>query len=55
MSAVEIRKLAEATAFAREVSGVKKPVPSARAESTSRPDSSTTVTVIGDPSCFALS
>ena len=29
MSAVEIRKLAEATAFAREVSGVKKPVPSA--------------------------
>src|SRR5262245_5749122 len=55
MSAVEMRKFAAATAFAREVSGVKKPVPSPRADSTRRPASSTTVIVIGDPSCFALS
>src|SRR5262245_39537424 len=55
MSAVEMRKLAAATAFARDVSGVKNPVPSPRAESTRRPASSTTVIVIGDPSCLALS
>ena len=42
-------------ALAREVSGLKKPVPSPRAESTSRPASSTTVIVIGVPSALALS
>jgi hypothetical protein len=41
-------------AFPREVSGVRNPVPSPRAHSTSRPASSTTVTVIGVPSSFAL-
>src|SRR3954469_19822628 len=47
--AVGLRKAAAATALARDVSGVKKPVPSARAQSTSRPASSTTLTVIGAP------
>ena len=42
-------------ALAREVSGVKKPVPSPRAHRTSRPAASTTVTVIGVPSALALS
>jgi len=45
---------AEATALARDVSGVKKPVPSPRALRTSRPASSTTVTVIGERSAAAL-
>src|SRR6266496_3764897 len=48
-------KAAAAIALARDVSGVKKPVPSPRALSTSRPASSTTVTVIGDPSALAFS
>ncbi len=48
------RNAAAATAFAREVSGVKNPVPSPRAESTSRPASSTTVIVIGEPMALAL-
>src|SRR5204863_255039 len=45
---------AAAVALAREVSGVRKPVPSPRALSTRRPASSTTVTVIGEPRAFAL-
>src|ERR1700682_6514176 len=54
-SAVLRRNAAAAVALARDVSGVKNPVPSPRALSTSRPASSTTVTVIGDPSAFAFS
>jgi hypothetical protein len=42
-------------ALARDVSGVKKPVPSPRAHSTSRPASSTTVTVMGVPRARAFS
>jgi hypothetical protein len=51
---VALRKAAAATALAREVSGVKKPVPSPRAHNTRRPASSTTVTVMGVPSARAL-
>src|SRR6185503_7612383 len=54
-TAVEARKLAAAVALAREVSGLRKLVPSPRAERTRRPASSTTVTVMGVPSAFALS
>ncbi len=50
-----MRKFAAASALAREVSGVKKPVPSPRAHSTRRPASSTTVTVIGVPRARAFS
>src|SRR3989441_5714877 len=46
-SAVLRRNAAAAVALAREVSGLKKPVPSPRALRTRRPASSTTVTVIG--------
>src|SRR5206468_4301605 len=53
-SAVLRRNAAAAVALAREVSGVRKPVPSPRALSTRRPASSTTVTVIGEPRAFAL-
>jgi hypothetical protein len=45
---------AAATALAREVSGVKNPVPSPRADKTKRPASSTTVAVIGVPSSRAF-
>src|SRR6266851_4015662 len=54
-SAVDMRKFAAAIALAREVSGVKKPVPSPREHSTSRPASSTTVIVIGVPRALAFS
>src|SRR4051812_35325563 len=53
-SVVDFRNDAAATALAFDVSGVKKPVPSPRALSTRRPASSTTVTVIGEPSALAL-
>src|SRR2546427_5161579 len=53
-SAVLRRNAAAAVALARDVSGVRKPVPSPRALRTRRPASSTTVTVIGEPSAFAL-
>src|SRR5689334_871062 len=53
-SAVLLRNAAAAVAFARDVSGVRKPVPSPRALSTRRPASSTTVTVIGAPSALAF-
>jgi len=53
-SAVLRRNAAAAVALARDVSGVRKPVPSPRALSTRRPASSTTVTVIGAPSALAL-
>src|SRR5206468_748773 len=46
-SAVRFLNDAAAIALAREVSGLKKPVPSPRALRTRRPASSTTVTVIG--------
>src|SRR5207248_9759028 len=53
-SAVLRRNAAAAVALAREVYGVRQPVPSPRALSTRRPASSTTVTVIGEPRAFAL-
>ena len=53
-SAVRFLNVAAATALAREVSVLKNPVPSPRALSTSRPDSSTTVTVIGALSARAF-
>src|SRR5688572_11460676 len=49
ISLVGRRKAAAATALPREVSGVKNPAPSPRADKTRRPASSTTVTVIGVP------
>src|SRR4030095_5941303 len=52
-SVVERLNAAAATALAFDVSGVKNPVPSPRAHSTSRPPSSTTVTVIGEPISLA--
>src|SRR5688572_22612475 len=53
-SFVGLRKLAAATAFLREVSGLKNPAPSPRMMSTVRPDSSTIEAVITVPSCLAL-
>src|SRR5262245_7958920 len=53
-SAVRFLNDAAAIALAREVSVLKKPVPSPRALSTRRPASSTTVTVIGARSALAL-
>jgi hypothetical protein len=53
-SAVRFLNDAAAMALARDVSVLKNPVPSPRALSTSRPASSTTVTVIGARSARAL-
>src|SRR6185295_19141658 len=53
-SVVERLNAAAATALAFDVSGVKNPVPSPRAHTTSRPPSSTTLTVIGEPSSLAF-
>ena len=53
-SFVGFRKLAAATAFLREVSGLKNPAPSPRMMSTVRPASSTIEAVITVPSCLAL-
>src|SRR5262247_1005057 len=53
-SAVRFLNDAAAIALAREVSVLKKPVPSPRALSTRRPASSTTVTVMGAFSARAL-
>src|SRR5207245_258728 len=47
-------KAAAAMALARDVSVLKKPVPSPRAESTSRPASSTTVTLMGELRALAF-
>ena len=47
-------ELAAATAFLREVSGLKNPAPSPRMMSTVRPPSSTIEAVITVPSCLAL-
>src|SRR6266700_4211477 len=54
ISLVGRRNAAAATALAREVSGVKNPAPSPRADKTKRPASSTTVAVIGVPSSRAF-
>src|SRR5215475_14395858 len=54
MSLVGRLNAAAATALPREVSGVKNPVPSPRADKTKRPASSTTVAVIGVPSSLAF-